>query len=118
MVTKSSTCKGKSGALYAYSSKLEAERAATDAKIRYGQDISPYLCARCNLWHLSPKDRQTPSKECICPGSNGKHKQLYETKEAAETRARIILEERGEKLNIYPCPRRNGWHLTHKGFGY
>jgi len=117
MVTKSSKCKGKNGALSAYSSKLEAERAASYARI-YGQDFSPYQCTKCNLWHLSPKERQTPSKECVCPDSNGKYKQLYETKEAAEKRARIILEERREKLNIYPCPRQNGWHLTHKGFGY
>jgi len=115
MVTKSSTCKGKNGALSTYSSEYEAECGADQARV-YGKIFSPYQCIKCGFWHLSPKERQTPSRECTCTDSRGRHKQLYETKEAAEIRAQIIENERGEKLNIYECPRQDGWHLTHKHF--
>ena len=42
----------------------------------------------------------------------GKHKELYETEEAAKTRAEIIEEEQGIKLKVYKCPSQDGWHLT------
>lgn len=115
MVTKSSTCKGKNGDyLSEYSSEFEAENAATYAKGAYDKDFLPYKCHKCGKWHLSPKERQTPSRKCICPDSHGKPKQLYETREAAENRAKIIEKERREKLYVYECPRQDGWHLTHR----
>jgi len=117
MGTKSLTCYGKNGALSTYSSESEAEYGANQAR-GYGKNFSPYQCTKCGLWHLSPKERHTPSRECTCTDSHGRPKQLYETKEAAEIRAEIIEKERGEKLNIYICPRQDGWHLTHKGFWF
>ncbi|MDR0556708.1 MAG: hypothetical protein LBG43_02390 [Treponema sp.] len=54
---------------------------------------------KSGYWHLSPKERQTPSKECIyCTDSNGKKKELYEAQEAALIRAEIIKKERGIKF--------------------
>ena len=114
MSRKSMTCFKKDGEpLSQYSSEYEARDGASHVKYKYGLDLAPYLCSKCGYWHLSPKERQTPSKECTyCTDSNGKHKELYETEEAAKTRAEIIEEEQGIKLKVYKCPNQDGWHLT------
>ena len=66
-----------------------------------------YPCNKCGDWHLSPAERHTPQKECSFCG-----KAAYETKNAAEKRAKIIYREKKRALAIYECPYRNGWHLT------
>lgn len=66
----------------------------------------PYECRACQKWHLSPKERHTPSVHCDACG-----KALYQTEQAAEQRAHII----GTSLRVYECPYGEGWHLTSKG---
>jgi hypothetical protein len=116
MPIKSSTCfKKDGGPLSTYFSEYEANDGASHVKSQYGLNLSPYQCSKCGHWHLSPKERQTPSEECIyCTDSDGKHKELYKTQEAALNRAEIIKEERGIILKVYECPNQDGWHLTKK----
>jgi hypothetical protein len=47
-----------------------------------------------------------------CKGKDGKHKDIYETKQSALDAAVYIENNRGTYLNVYPCPNGNGWHLT------
>ena len=110
MPIKSTTCFKKDGKpLSQYFSEYEARDGASHVKYKYGLDLAPYLCSKCGYWHLSPKERQTPSKECTyCTDSQGKRKELYETEEAAKTRAKIIEEEQGIKLKVYKCPEQDG----------
>jgi len=114
MTRKSTTCFKKDGEpLSQYSSEYEAKESASHIRQKHGLDLSPYQCSKCGYWHLSPTDRQTPSKECMyCADSHGKHKELYETEAAAKTRAEIIEKEQGIKLKVYKCPEQDGWHLT------
>ena len=114
MTKKSTTCFKKDGEPRSqYSSEYEAEESASHIRKKHGLDISPYQCPKCGYWHLSPTTRQTPSKECTyCTDSNGNRKELYETEEAAKTRAEIIEAEQGIKLKVYKCPEQDGWHLT------
>jgi len=111
---KSATCFKKDGEpLSTYYTEYDAEEGAAYVLSQHRHDLSPYECSECGYWHLSPKKRQTPSKECIhCTDSNGKHKELYETEDAASRRAEIIFEEQKIKLKVYPCPHQKGWHLT------
>jgi hypothetical protein len=37
----------------AFSSKQEAQTAATVAGFQYGASVRPYLCRLCGLWHLA-----------------------------------------------------------------
>jgi len=114
MTRKSISCFKKDGEpLSQYYSEYEANEGASYIKQKHGLDLVPYDCPKCGYWHLSPIDRQTPSKECIyCTDSHGKHKELYETEETAKIRAEIIKEEQGIKLKVYKCPKQEGWHLT------
>jgi len=112
---KSTTCYNTRNGqpLHTYFSEGEALDGADYVKKKYGSVQEPYHCEKCGQWHLSPKDRQTPSKACVCcMGSAGTLKDLYETKEAAQARAKIIERERGITLTIYKCPHQNGYHLT------
>jgi hypothetical protein len=47
-----------------------------------------------------------------CNGKDGKPKDIYETFQSALDTVKYIEESRGIFLNIYECPRKNGWHLT------
>lgn len=111
---KSTTCKGNHGGfLEEYFSESEAFDAAGYVKSKYGNDVVPYKCEKCSLWHLSPKNRQTPGKVCpYCEDSSGDPKIAYETKEAAQRRADIIGEEKDISLFVYECEHGEGWHLT------
>ncbi len=97
-----------------YDSIHEAQKGANYANSTYGNNLIPYKCKNCGLWHLSPKDRQTPSSKCHnCTDGNGRYKDLYHTKEIAERRRTILYKEKGIRLNVYKCPYHNsGWHLT------
>ena len=74
----------------------------------------------CNLYHLSPQNRQTEhsSLDCNCVDENGHSKEGYKSKMDAKRRADILWKETGRKLNIYCCPeaasREDCWHLTKK----
>jgi hypothetical protein len=51
-------------------------------------------------------------KCAYCGGKDGRKKEAYETFQAAFDAAQYIEETRGIFLNVYQCPRGNGWHLT------
>lgn len=111
---KSATCVGKKSGrpLTEYHSQAEAQNAADYVSSAHGREMTPYRCARCGYWHLSPTERQTPSKECTyCSGSDGRPKANYESQSDAERRAEILCREQGVTLRAYPCPY-GGWHLT------
>ena len=118
MFGKSSTCFGKSSKtpLNEYSSKAEAKEAADYRNENYNNNsaMTPYKCEVCNMWHIAPKKRQTPSKKCsFCTGSDGTFKDLYFTREDAIRRAEIIKSEQGVSLQVYECQyNKKGWHLT------
>jgi len=114
---KSNTCFSKRNdePLSVYLSREEAEHSAAYENNRNRElELVPYLCGKCGKYHLSPKDRQTPSKTCLCPDGEGNYKKLYETYEAAKRRADIRYSESEQKtkLYIYPCKYQFGYHLT------
>lgn len=114
-MNKSQTCFGKVSKqpLREYFTEYEANDAAEYTKQNYGNDFIPYLCKKCTYWHLSPKNRQTPSKKCDqCSGGDGTSKGSYESKKDAKIRANILFDERGVSLDVYQCKHGGGWHLT------
>lgn len=112
---KSSTCFSKSGnPLSVFKTEAEAQRSADHERLERGMSLSPYQCEQCRDWHLAPQESRVAFKEyaCLCLDSDGKSKRLYTTREDAE-KARISSEKaRGNKLTVYECPERGGWHLT------
>ncbi|HCE3305607.1 TPA: hypothetical protein NG563_000387 [Vibrio parahaemolyticus] len=112
---KSETCLGKMSGqpLTEYYTEDDAKNAAEYSKEHYGNDLTPYNCTKCGLWHLSPRSRQTSSKKCSrCTGRDGVYKDSYRSKREARLRADIIYEEHGISLRAYKCKYRSGWHLT------
>ena len=94
-------------------SEIEARDGADFAQAEHGQALEPYQCRKCNKWHISPKNRQTPSEKCLyCRGSDGQEKDSYSTEEGAIRRTEIIRDQNGPSLRAYRCPLGNGWHLT------
>jgi len=115
MPIKSDTCfNQKNGEpLTEYISEYDAKQGAEYVKASYGHDLIPYRCSSCGKWHLSPRNRQTPSRIChFCKDSYGNSKDLYKTEEAAVQRAKIIEKEQGIKLKVYRCHYADGYHLT------
>ena len=113
--SKSATCVGRvSGKpLTAYSSRSAAEDGAAYACAKFGNNMTPYQCARCGEWHLAPASRQTRGEPCdYCVGRDREPKIAYETHDDAERRAEILAQERGVWLKVYECPNGGGWHLT------
>ncbi|SFE93695.1 hypothetical protein SAMN04487869_12636 [Marinobacter sp. DSM 26671] len=99
--------------LAAYESEYEAWSSADHASLFYGQDFTYYQCQRCQHWHLTPKQRYTPSKPCeFCTDGSGDTKELYSTRKGAVARAEIIGRESHIHLRVYECPYQTGWHLT------
>ena len=114
MSRKSDSCFSKRNGkpLTVYASKPEAQQSA-NYENQYGRNLVPYQCRKCGEWHLSPKDRQTPSTKCRhCTGLAGKYKDLYESEADAGKRAAILRKEEGISLTVYKCPYEDGWHLT------
>ena len=105
-MTKSSTCSGKKGPLAEFRSESEASDFIRYKEINH---LVPYQCPKCDMWHLSPQNRQTPNTPCESCG-----KSLYPSEETALLRATIIENEQGISLSAYPCPLGGGWHLTSK----
>ena len=103
--------------LMEYHTICEAQEGAAYVQERYGHAMVPYQFQQCWFWHL---DRQTEHSPwaCECLDEQGSPKDGYESKEAAEQRARILCQERGQILNVYLCPDAqasgvtNLWHLT------
>jgi len=96
-------------------SNADALRAAEHAENEYGNKLISYRCKKCDYWHLSPLERQTPCKKCWdCIDANGEYKMLYNTYKDAKKRADILMKEQEVKLSVYQCPYREGWHLTKK----
>ena len=115
MWPKSTTCMGKiSGEpLTEYDTEQDARQSAHHANRTYGTDLVPYRCSVCGKWHLSPKDRQTPSEKCpFCKGTNGLPKDAYPNRKDAQKRADILYREQGVSLQVYKCNYSNAWHLT------
>lgn len=112
---KSSTCFGKSSrsALTEYDSAYEAKSAAEYVSQIQGERFTYYECRNCGRWHLAPASRQTPSTTCpYCVDGCGAPKEAYLSYEGANTRARILQNEKGVVLRPYECPAGMGWHLT------
>lgn len=96
-----------------FTSESEAKKAAKYANKCYGRNLLPYLCAKCNLWHLSPKSSHSKSEECShCADREGRLKLLYVSKHKAQKTADILFKDNGILLNVYSCPHQNGFHLT------
>lgn len=115
MSLKSPTCVGKKSGkpLTEYASLAEAEDGAAHANKAYRQNLVPYQCDTCGLWHLSPKSRQTPSTTCrFCTGADGSPKEAYRSQRDAERRAGILRKEQGVSLKVYKCEYSDAWHLT------
>lgn len=108
-------CVGKQSGqpLKRYSLESDALDAVVYVKRTHGKEMKHYLCHICGFFHLSPLTRETPSQLCAqCFGGDGRNKEAYLSEEYARIRASIILNERGIRLESYPCPYGNGWHLT------
>ncbi|MBC8196598.1 MAG: hypothetical protein H8E60_01790 [Candidatus Marinimicrobia bacterium] len=113
-IIKSNTCKSNYGEfLSEYNTKYNAKEHSQYLKLDHDSELTPYKCNTCKKWHLSPKNRHTPSIICTtCTDGNKKPKELYFTKKGAQIRKTIILKEQKIKLKIYKCPNGDGWHLT------
>ena len=116
MNRKSMTCLGNTSGkpLTEFDSEIEARDGADFAQAEHGHALKPYRCRKCNKWHISPKNRPTPSEKCqFCRGSDGQEKDSYSTEEDAIRRTEIIrAQKKGPSLRAYRCPLGNGWHLT------
>ncbi len=115
MNSRSRTCYSQRNgkALMEYTSEQEAQEAADYANAKFRRSMAPYRCDHCGKWHLAPRNRQTPSRQCTaCTDGMGTPKELYESEGAARKRAGIIRREKGVHLTVYRCPYNDGWHLT------
>lgn len=56
--------------------------------------------------HQQIKDK--PLNGCLCTDSQNMLKTLYTTEQEAQEEAKFSK----AKLNVYPCPSSNGWHLS------
>lgn len=108
---KSTTCKGQSGQfLEEYHNQSTAELAAEEIKISYGHDLVPTQCRGCGYWHLSPLHLRI---QCFqCTDSALFFKDLYPTRNEAQSTADLIRRKKKIQLFPYKCPHSNGWHLT------
>jgi len=99
--------------LKSYQCSFSAQQAADQAKINHGRVMVAYQCERCDYWHLCPEERYTPNETCdYCTSRARVPKKLYSTEEAAQKRADCLWDERRVRLDVYPCPHQDGWHLT------
>ena len=115
MSQKSETCIGKATGkpLTEFDSLLEAQEGADYANKTYRSNLTPYACETCGMWHLSPKNRQTPSEKCpFCKGADGQMKDAYQSRKDAQRRADILRQEQGVSLKVYACEHSDKWHLT------
>lgn len=101
------TREGKPRAEYEF--REDAEESAAWTFMKHGLQLVPYRCDNCRNWHLTPAERNTPSKFCKKCGKEG-----YDDEFSALIRADLIFKERRVKLKTYRCPHGTRWHLTSK----
>src|SRR4030095_7080010 len=108
---KSNTCKGSNNQyLEEYHTKAAALIDAERIKKEFGHDQVPQTCRTCGYWHLMTTSK---SRQCMfCTDSALFLKDVYTTKQEAETIAIRIGKEKKIRLFPYKCPYSNGWHLT------
>lgn len=114
---KSDTCFSKrtNQPLSVYYCEEEAYSAASYERLTRGISLYPYLCNKCQLYHLAPEESRLNVKHnaCFCRDSNGKPKAWYLTKEDAEKQREKSEHEQHIRLKIYECEQHLGFHLTH-----
>lgn len=99
--------------LIVYGCEAEALQQAHYTRVTYQNDLAPYLCRVCNLWHLAPKKLSIQLQPCFCcRGRNGNYKLSYPDEEFAERRAEKLSTDSYARLRPYACPHGDGWHLT------
>ena len=112
---RSRTCKGTNGQfLEEYHSQGAASIAAEELEKSFGNKLGPYQCRACGYWHLS--NAAPVRKQChFCMDSSLFHKDIYSTKEEAQSTAAYLRKEKKVQLFPYKCPHGSGWHLTKRG---
>ena len=110
---RSKTCRGSNNQfLEEYHSLTVAKISADDLKRVYGNDLVPFQCSSCGYWHLKALNTR---KQCHhCMDSSLFHKDIYATKEDAQSTAAYLRKEKKVQLFPYRCPHGSGWHLTKK----
>jgi len=113
---KSTTCTGSNNQyLEEYHNEAAARIGSEIIKQQYGHDLVPYLCRKCQYWHLQPV---TTTRLCMfCTDSALFQKDIYATRQDAEAKAKYLEKEKRIKLYPYKCPYSNGWHLSHLDAG-
>jgi len=108
---KSTTCKGQKGQfLEEYLSQSAALHAAEEIKMQYGHDLAPAQCRTCGYWHLVPVQTR---RQCFhCTDSALFQKDLYATRDEAQSNADWLRKEKKIQLYAYKCPHSSGWHLS------
>lgn len=108
---KSTTCKGPNGQfLEEYHSETSAHLAAEELKKIYGNALLPSKCRACGYWHLTTVNARRQCHHCM--DSSLFHKDIYSTKEEAQSTAAYLKKEKKVQLFPYKCPHGSGWHLT------
>ena len=112
---KSDTCFSSTGGrLTEYATEESARRGAAHARRRFGRSLKPYLCGRCDQWHLAPVVRGPLRGNCQCVSSDGTPKQTYWSREEAMMRAEMLSPGGLARftLDVYPCPvNSRAWHI-------
>ena len=108
---RSTTCKGNNGQyLEEYHNQTTAAMAAEDIQKQYGHQLTAYQCRSCGYWHLGVVNTR---QQCLlCTDSALFLKDLYASKEEAQSTAEYLRREKKIQLYPYKCPHTNGWHLT------
>ena len=116
MVKLKVKCHGKE--INGYTTEEEANSSCLYMINKFAKEFYVYFCNNCEMYHISPKDRQTRSFLSECIDSSGQPKQSYLTENEAIIRREIILKEKGVELFTYKCEKCGYYHLTHKIFEY
>ncbi len=108
---RSTTCKGSNGQyLEEYHSSSAASIAAEETFKSYGRKVIPIQCRACGYWHLTQENTR---RQCMfCTDSALFLKDLYASKEEAQSTAAYLRQEKKVQLYPYKCPHSQGWHLT------
>ncbi len=110
---RSSTCKGNNDQyLEEYHNETAALIDAERIKKEYGRNLKTLHCRTCGYWHLTGF---TTSRVCMfCTDSGLFQKDIYSTRQEAETKAVSVGRQNRIKLYAYKCPHGSGWHLTRR----
>ena len=121
MGRKSSSCFTSEGKPRSeYETEWEAQQSADYQRSANGIDLYPYPCTKCGKFHLAPVESKinVVNFNCGCTDSNGRKKELYETRDDAQKVADARMKKGSGPLFVYPCESRRGFHLTHKNQFY